>query len=176
MAKIYESGREIIFEGVELLFGSFRNFSGEKTKFNEAGKRNFNIQIDPEYIPFLIERGINVKYFKADLEDEDQDEKPGFVKVNVNYGGLRAPEVFVRYGSNGRFVELNEDSIGKLDHSVFDTVDLILNPSRWEARGESGTSLYLNKGYFTIHVDPLAAKYEQAMQDPAAADEEELPF
>lgn len=174
MSKIYESGREIIFEGVELLFGSFRNFSGEKTKFNDSGKRNFNIQIDPEYIPFLMERGINVKYFKADLEDEDQEEKPGFVKVNVNYGGMRPPEVLVRYGEHGKFVELNEESIGKLDHSVFDNVDLVLNPSHWEAKGTSGTSLYLNKGYFTIHVDPLAAKYEMAMQ--TGADEEEMPF
>lgn len=172
MSKIYWSGRELIFEGVEVLFGTFRNFSGEKRKFNDAGKRNFNVSIEPELIPQLLEDGINVKYFKADLEDDDQEEKLGFVRVNVNFDGRKPPEVFVRYGSNGKFIELNENSIGKLDTATFDNVDLILNPYRRDE--ESKTSLYLNKGYFTIHQDPLAAKYEIAMQN--GDEPEELPF
>lgn len=169
MAKIYTSGREIIFEGAEILFGSFRNFSGEKRKYNDAGKRNFNVKIDPEDISFLIEQGVNVKYFKSDLDDDEQDEMPGFIKVNVNYEGRKSPEIFVRYGEKGKFVELTESTVSKLDSAVFDNVDMILNPYRRDE--ESSTSLYLNKGYFTLHVDPLAAKYEQM-----DAEEEELPF
>lgn len=173
MSKIYWSGRELVMEGVEVLFGSFRNFAGEKRKYNDAGKRNFNVSIEPEIVPELLKDGINVKYFKADLEDEEQDEKPGFVKVNVNYEGRKAPEIFVRYGENGKFIELTEDQISKLDTAVFDNVDLIVNTYRRDE--ESATTLYLNKGYFTLHVDPLAAKYERAMME---TDEpiEELPF
>lgn len=173
MSKIYWSGRELIMEGVELLFGTFRNFSGEKRKYNDAGKRNFNVQIDSDYIPQLIADGVNVKYFKADLDDEDQEDKPGFVRVNVNFDGRKPPELFVRYGENGKFVELTESSVGKLDTAVFDNVDLILNPYRRDQ--DSVTSLYLNRGYFTIHMDPLAAKYERSMSDDSS-DEEELPF
>ncbi len=173
MSKIYWSGRELIFEGVELLFGTFRNFSGEKRKYNDAGKRNFNVQIEPDYISSLMNDGVNVKYFKADMDDEDQDEKPGFVRINVNFEGRKSPEIFVRYGENGKFVELDENSVGKLDTAVFDNVDLVLNPYRRDA--DSATSLYLNKGYFTIHMDPLAAKYEAAMKNGEDM-EEELPF
>lgn len=170
MSKIYLSGREIIFEGAEILFGSFRNFRGEKRKYNDAGKRNFNVKVEADNIAFLVEQGVNVKYFKADAEDEDQDEMDGFVKVNVNYDSYKKPEVFVRYGEKGKFVELNENSIEKLDSAVFDYVDMILNPYRRDET--SNASLYLNKGYFTIHVDPLAAKYENSED----IEEEELPF
>ena len=173
MAKIYWSERELIMEGVEVLFGSFRNFAGEKRKYNDAGKRNFNVQIDSELLPELIKDGINVKYFKSDLEDEDQDEKPGFVKINVNYEGRKAPEIYVRYGSNGKFVEMPEAAVSKLDTAVFDQVDLIVNPYRRDE--ESPTTLYLNKGYFTLHMDPLVAKYESAMQQDGDVPEE-LPF
>ena len=144
--------------------------------YNAEGQRSFNIQIDPEYIPMMINNGINVKYFKSDIDDEDQDEKPGFVRVKVNYASMRPPIAYVRYGENGKFVELNELTIGQLDHAVFDNVDLILNPSRYEVNGSTGTSLYLNKGYFTLHVDPLAAKYERMMQEEKSDDNEEVPF
>lgn len=174
MSKIYWSGRELIMEGVEVLFGSFRNFAGEKRKYNDAGKRNFNVQIDSDLIPELLKDGINVKYFRSDMEDEDQDEKPGFVKVNINYGGRKNPEIFVRYGVNGKFVEIPEEGVNKLDTSVFDQVDLILNPYKREE--DSPTTLYLNKGYFTIHMDPLAAKYESSMQQEGDAGNEDLPF
>ena len=175
MSKIYWSGRELIMEGVEVLFGTFRNFAGEKRKFNDAGKRNFNISIEPELIPELLKDNINVKYFKADLDDEDGDEKPGFVKINVNFGGRKDPEVFVRYGENGKFTELNESLLSKLDTAVFDNVDLIVNPYRsQDDEGRERVTLYLNKGYFTLHMDPLAAKYEQAMTN--GEEPEELPF
>lgn len=179
MSKVYFSGRELIMEGAELLFGSFRNFSGAKGRYNAEGQRSFNVQVEPEFIPMLEEVGINVKYFRSDLEDEDQEEKPGFFRVKVNYDGLRPPVAYVRYGEKGKFVELTAETIGQLDHAVFDNVDLILNPSHYEVNGSSGTSLYLNKGYFTLHVDPLAAKYEKMMQDGDAeiSDmDEEVPF
>ena len=170
MSKIYKSGRELMFEGVEILFGSFRNFAGEKRKFNDAGKRNFNIQIEPDYIPYLLGEGVNVKYFKADYDDEeDRDEKPGFVKVNINYDSRKSPEIYIKYGEKGKLVTLSQNELGLLDGATFDNVDLVVNTYRRDE--DSPVSLYLNSGYFTIHVDPIAAKYQQ-MED----EEEELPF
>lgn len=184
MSKFYFSGRELIVENAELLYGSFRNFEGRKTNYNEKGKRNFNLQVDPEYIPLLIEAGINVKYFKADLDDEDQSEKPGFVKVNVNYEGHRPPIIRVRKGVNGEFVDYTEAEAALLDMMVFDSVDLVLNPSIYDVRGQKGVSLYLNSGYFTSHVDPIAEKYERLKKevkekfgfDADPDSEEEIPF
>lgn len=176
MSNIYKSGREFIFEGVELLPGSFRNFAGEKRRFNDAGQRFFNVSIQPDYIQFLINEGVNVKYFKADLDDEEQEDLPGFVRVKVNYGGRRDPELLVRYGNNGRFSDFGQDQIKLLDTAVFDTVDLVINPSHYDVNGQSGTSLYLQKGYFTLHVDPLAAKYEQMLTAAPDAETEDLPF
>ncbi|MBP3826210.1 MAG: hypothetical protein ILA11_10835 [Butyrivibrio sp.] len=181
MSKFYFSGRELIVENAELLYGSFRNFSGKKTDFNAEGQRNFNLQVDPEYIPMLIERGINVKYFKADLYDEDQSENPGFVKVNVNFKSNRPPIIRVRSGEMGDFVDYTESQTGHLDTMVFDNVDLVLNPSAYDVRGQKGTSLYLNSGYFTSHVDPIAEKYERLKREVKEkfgyeSEPEELPF
>lgn len=157
MAKIYWSGRQLIVEGAEVLWGTFRNFGGAKRKFNDAGKRNFNISVDPENISMLMAENINVKYFKSDYDDdEEQDEKPGFTRINVNYESYSKPEIYVRSNPQTRFVEFNEDLVGRLDGMVFDQVDLVLNPYK---RDDEHTSLYLEKGYFTLHSDPISEKY-----------------
>lgn len=180
MSKFYFSGRELMVEDAELLFGSFRNFSGKKTKYND-GKRVFNITVDPEYIPLLIEKGINVKYFKADLDDEDQSEKPGFVQIKLNYDFNEPPVIKVMKNHNKDEEDFTEQQVGLLDSMVFDKVDLVLNPHAYDVNGKKGITLYLKKGFFTPHVDPISEKYERLKEEAKkygidTDSEEELPF
>ena len=56
--KLYLDRGNIMIEGAtqkELLGGSFRNFRGEKRKFNDAGKRSCNLVIPDEYIDLLTD-------------------------------------------------------------------------------------------------------------------------
>jgi hypothetical protein len=54
---------------------------------------------------------------------------------------------------------LTEDLVMLLDHAEFDRVDMILNASWWEVRGDSGYTAYLKTGFFFIHQDPLEERY-----------------
>ena len=61
---------------------------------------------------------------------------------------------------------------GLLDTARFSNVDLVI---RTYHKDENSTTLYLQKGYFTIEQDPISAKYAN-MEFSADEDEEELPF
>ena len=154
----------------DILGGSFRNFRGEKRKFNDAGKRNFNLKLDlpVEALDDLAATGLNIKEL-APRDEEYGDEPLRFVKVNVAYGGQRPPQIFLVNGK--KMKELNESELALLDGARFTNVDLVI---RTYHKDENSTTLYLQKGYFTIEQDPISAKY--ADLEFAGDDEEELPF
>jgi len=161
----------IMIEGAgqnDILPGMFRNFRGEKRKYNDAGKRNFNIALDlpAEAIDELAGLGLNIKELAP--KDEEYDEPLRFVKVNVAFGGKVPPNLYLVAGKNMK--ELSENELGLLDGSRFTNVDLII---RTYHRDEESCSLYLQKGYFTIEQDPISAKYANFEQSD---DDEELPF
>ena len=168
---IEKSGRSetIMIENAsqaEILPGQFRNFRGEKRKFNDAGKRNFNLalNLDADGLNALSELGLNIKEL-APKDEEYGDEPLRFVKVNVAYGGKFPPSLYLVSGKNMK--ELTENELGLHDGSRFTNVDLII---RTYHRDEDSCSLYLQKGYFTIEQDPISAKYANL------EDDEEIPF
>lgn len=138
----------------DILPGQFRNFRGEKRKFNDEGKRNFNLALNlpVEALDDLANLGLKIKELAAN--EEYGDEPLRFVKVNVAFGGKVPPELYLVAGKNMK--ELTQNELGLLDGARFTNVDLII---RTYHRDEETCTLYLQKGYFTIEQDPISAKY-----------------
>lgn len=170
---IEKSGKAeiMMIEGAEqsdILPGQFRNFRGEKRKFNDEGKRNFNLALkfDTSVLDDLVESGLKIKELPGN--EEYGDEPLRFVKVNVAFGGKVPPELYLVSGK--KMKELTQGELGLLDGARFTNVDLII---RTYHKDETSTTLYLQKGYFTIEQDPISAKYANIDID---ADEDEVPF
>lgn len=153
----------------EIMPGPFRNFRGEKRKFNDEGKRNFNLKLDipVEALDELANMGLKIKEI-APYDEEYGDQPTRFAKVNVAYGGKRPPQLFLVSGK--KLKELTQNELALLDTARFTNVDLVI---RTYHKDENSTTLYLQKGYFTIEQDPISAKYAELGLDE---DDEELPW
>lgn len=132
----------------------FRNFSGEESKFNAKGNRNFCVILDPELAPKLIEDGWTVRFLKP--RDPDENPQP-YMQVKVSFGNIPPQIVMV---SNGTKKSLSEEDVNILDWAELERVDLIIRPYNWEVNGKHGVKAYLKTGYFKIVDDPLGALYE----------------
>lgn len=143
----------------------YRNFSGEPSKFNREGDRNFSVVIpDEEAANALIAEGWNVR-IKPPREDGEAPFMHLPVKVKFND---RGPNVYL--DSNGRKHRLDEESIGLLDHVDILNVDLDIRPYDWEVSGKTGRTAYLQAICVTQDVDRFAERF----RDEEAP--EELPF
>lgn len=179
-----EEGEKINIKGAEILFGSFRNFAGNATQFTKQGERYFNIAIPFDRIQQFTDQGINVKFWRSSTDDEDDGEMPGFVKVKVNFDFFRKPQIAVREGQNGKWVDMQESALGLLDKAEFDDVGLILKIARGVAPGNRPyTSLYLRNGFFTKHVNEpnvyeadMFGEYGYNPNAPVTDQTEEVPF
>ena len=178
---IEKSGRSetLFIEGAtqnDILAGNFRNFRGEKRKtpsgtiVNDEGKRNFNLALNlpVEALDELAATGLKIKEIAPRDDGEYGDEPLRFVKVNVAFGGQYPPNLYLVSGKKPK--ELTENELALLDAARFTNVDLVI---RLYHKDENSTTLYLNKGYFTIEQDPISAKYANFDLDD---DDEQLPW
>lgn len=144
------NSNNISIENAQIMF---RNFRGEETKFNPAGKRNFCVRLDKDISEVLKEDGWNVKYLKP---REDGDEPTPYLQVSVNFD-VMPPNVFMITKHNK--TKLNGETIGALDWAEIVNVDLIIRPYHWEAQGKTGIKAYVKNMYVTIEEDEFADKY-----------------
>ena len=148
MARNY---KKVIIENAKLMY---RNFAGEKTKFNPEGARNFCVVIPEEDVEKISSMGYTVKYTKPRFEDE---EPVPYLKVHVSYR-FDPPTIETIIGGKTR-ERLSESDISILDWADITSADVSFTGSDWESRGDTGTSAYLDSLYANIEEDELRAKY-----------------
>ena len=134
----------------------YRNFSGEPSKYNRAGDRNFAVIIpDSDLADKLASDGWNVK-IKPPREEGDDPFMYLSVKVKFNE---RGPVVYLKTGKN--MVKLDEESIDCLDHIDILGVDLDIRPYDWNVNDKTGRTAYLQTICVTQDIDRFAARYAE---------------
>ena len=152
----------------------YKNFSGKEGKYNAAGNRTFSVFIDdPDAAQQLIADGWNLKV--RNKKDVEAGEEPKYhIPVSVKYGSdYYKPRIF-QISSAGK-VLLTEDTVGLLDYSIFENVDLSLRPYEWEVNGTSGIKAYVDEMYVTIQEGAFASKYNDIPSNDNNADMD-IPF
>ena len=134
----------------------FRNFSGEPSKFNRAGDRNFAVVIPEQDIAdALINDGWNVK-IKPPREEGDTPFMYLPVKVKFND---RGPNVYLKSGNST--VKLDDQSIRCLDDVDILSVDMDIRPYDWEVNEKTGRTAYLQSMAVIQEVDRFAERQQR---------------
>lgn len=140
---------------------TYRNFTGEGSKFNREGDRNFAVIIDDQNIAdTLIEEGWNVKI----KPPRDEDDTPFMylpVKVKFNERGPHAHLI-----TGARRNKLDEDSIDCLDRVEIASVDLDIRPYDWEVNGKTGRTAYLQSIRVIQNISDRFAEEEYPSEAP----------
>lgn len=131
----------------------FRNFRGEASKFNAAGKRNFCVRLDQDMADRMIDEGWNVKFLHP---REEGDEPTPYIQVAVSFDNIE-PNIFTITGYHKN--RLNGDTIDILDYAEIENIDLIIRPYNWEVNGKVGVKAYVKNMYVTLVEDEFADKY-----------------
>lgn len=138
----------------------FRNFSGEESKFNKKGDRNFGLIIeDAQLADRMRAEGWNIKVLPARNEDE---EPKHWVKVTARFDNI--PPKIVKKCGNVQ-TRLDEETVGDLDYDEFAKVDITITPSNWSVNGGSGIKAYVKTMYVTLVQDELSSIYEEVDEE-----------
>lgn len=134
----------------------YRNFTGEGSKYNREGDRNFALLIESEDIKdALIEEGWNVK---VKPPREEGDSPFMFLPVKVKFND-RGPAVYLKSGERAN--RLDEESVGVLDNVDILSVNMDIRPFDWEVNGKTGRTAYLQSIEVIQNVDRFAARYNE---------------
>ena len=137
------------------------NFAGEKRKFNEGGKRNFNIAFEEEEAAAIKEMGWPIREWERE-NDEGEKEIVYLLKVTVKMDGQRPPVIYlVSTIPNGelRRTALDEEMVHLLDKLEFSEVHVNLRPYNYDVSGSKGVAAYLKTGVFILAQDDLERRY-----------------
>ena len=141
----------INIEGAMIIW---KNFSGERDKFN-PGKRGFSVVIDDTVMADeLRQEGWNVK--DRPLPEGADDSEHEFtlpVKLNMN----RYTQVWLIVGNHKTL--LDEDTVSQLDVVDIVNCDISIRPYEWEMNGRTGITAYVDSMYVTIRENKFAEKY-----------------
>lgn len=141
----------INIEGAMIIW---KNFSGERDKFN-PGKRGFSVVIDDTVMADeLRQEGWNVKDRPLpEGVDDSEQEWTLPVKLNMN----RYTQVWLIVGNHKTL--LDEDTVSQLDVVDIVNCDISIRPYEWEMNGRTGITAYVDSMYVTIRENKFAEKY-----------------
>ena len=132
----------------------WKNFSGERDKFN-PGKRGFSVVIDDAVMADeLKQEGWNVKE-RPLQEGADPSEQEWTLPVKLNMN--RYTQVWLIVGNHNTL--LNEDTVAQLDVVDIVNCDISIRPYEWEMSGRTGITAYVDSMYVTIRENKFAEKY-----------------
>ena len=141
----------INIEGATIIW---KNFSGERDKFN-PGKRGFSVVIDDSVMADeLKQEGWNVKE-RPLQEGADPSEQEWTLPVKLNMN--RYTQVWLIVGNHKTL--LNEDTVAQLDVVDIVNCDISIRPYEWEMSGRTGITAYVDSMYITIRENKFAEKY-----------------
>lgn len=141
----------INIEGAMIIW---KNFSGERDKFN-PGKRGFSVVIDDTVMADeLRQEGWNVKDRPLQEGADDSEQEWTLpVKLNMN----RYTQVWLIVGNHKTL--LDEDTVSQLDVVDIVNCDISIRPYEWEMNGRTGITAYVDSMYVTIRENKFAEKY-----------------
>lgn len=132
----------------------WKNFSGERDKYN-PGKRGFSVVIDdPVMADELSNEGWNVKE-RPLPEGADSSEQEWMLPVKLNMN--RYTQVWLIVGNHKNL--LDENTVAQLDVVDIVNCDISIRPYEWEMSGRSGITAYVDSMYVTIRENKFAEKY-----------------
>ena len=141
----------INIEGANIIW---KNFSGERDKFN-PGKRGFSVVIDDAVMADeLKQEGWNVKE-RPLQEGADASEQEWTLPVKLNMN--RYTQVWLIVGNHKTL--LDENTVAQLDVVDFVNCDISIRPYEWEMGGRTGITAYVDSMYVTIRENKFAEKY-----------------
>ena len=141
----------INIEGATIIW---KNFSGERDKFN-PGKRGFSVVIDDTVMADeLKQEGWNIKE-RPLQEGADPSEQEWTLPVKLNMN--RYTQVWLIVGNHKTL--LNEDTVAQLDVVDIVNCDISIRPYEWEMSGRTGITAYVDSMYVTIRENKFAEKY-----------------
>lgn len=147
MAKV----NNINIEGANIIW---KNFSGERDKFN-PGKRGFSVVIDDAVMADeLKQEGWNVKE-RPLQEGADASEQEWTIPVKLNMN--RYTQVWLIVGNHKTL--LDENTVAQLDVVDIIDCDISIRPYEWEMSGRTGITAYVDSMYVTIRENKFAEKY-----------------
>ena len=132
----------------------WKNFSGERDKFN-PGKRGFSVVIDDAAMAKeLRNEGWNVKD-RPLQEGADPSEQEWTLPVKLNMN--RYTQVWLIVGNHKTL--LDENTVAQLDVVDIVNCDISIRPYEWEMGGRTGITAYVDSMYVTIRENKFAEKY-----------------
>lgn len=139
----------------------YRNFKGEKSMYNDEGKRNFSLVIPNMEVAEMLQNNVN-KYgvgWNVKISAPKIPDAEPFIHlpVAVKYTDRSQPRVYLISGRNRR--ELTEDTIAILDDIDIESVSMDIRPYDDEGRFGPFRKAYLMSIYVTQKIDRLAARF-----------------
>lgn len=128
------------------------NFAGAPDNFNPRGcTPNFCVRLPVEKAQELEKLGWNV-HWRASRDPEEPDFPHIQIKVNMNSD--YPPEVLM-VRENGVRIEMDAESLCRLDRENIIDVSVRMNPYFWENNGKYGVTAYVNRLNVYVEDDPF---------------------
>lgn len=173
---------KLVLHDVEL---KKRNFRGEPMEMNERGDRTCLIVLKKHNARELGYESLTEMYneLKADQwavkrfnVTEDNQDPDCYIPVKAVYYETDRSMIFMKT-ERGNSTLLNEDSVGRIDRSEIDKVDVILKKHHYNSHGREGYNVRIKSMEVIIVEDEICSRNNSSNGYSSSDDDyEELPF